>query len=53
VWERGVSTGGGQGLGLAFVREIVEAHGGTVALLDGAGAAIELCLPMEDDTVAP
>jgi signal transduction histidine kinase len=45
VWERGVSTGDGQGLGLAFVREIMEAHGGTATLLDGQGTTVELRLP--------
>jgi signal transduction histidine kinase len=48
VWERGVSTAGGQGLGLAFVREIVEAHGGTAALLNGQGTTIELRLPLHE-----
>jgi signal transduction histidine kinase len=47
IWERGVSTGGGQGLGLALVREIVEAHGGAVALLDGPGTTIEVRLPLK------
>jgi len=46
VWERGMSTGGGQGLGLAFVREIVEAHGGSATLLDAQGTAVELRLPL-------
>jgi len=47
VWERGVSTGGGQGLGLAFVREIVEAHGGTATLLPEAGTTVEVRLPLQ------
>ncbi len=45
VWERGVSTSGGQGLGLALVRDVVTAHGGSAELLDGVGTAIELRLP--------
>lgn len=46
VWERGVSTHGGQGLGLALVRDVVTAHGGTATLLDGSGTVIELRLPL-------
>lgn len=46
VWERGISGSGGQGLGLALVRDIVHAHGGSVALLDGPGTIIELRLPL-------
>ncbi|MBI5364780.1 MAG: HAMP domain-containing histidine kinase [Planctomycetes bacterium] len=40
----------GTGLGLAIVREIVLAHGGTIALRDpehGCGAVFELCLPCD------
>jgi signal transduction histidine kinase len=46
VWERGVSASGGQGLGLALVRDVVTAHGGSATLLDESGAAIELRLPL-------
>ncbi len=38
-------TSGGAGLGLAIVAAIVEAHGGTVALLPGPGATFEVRLP--------
>lgn len=41
----------GTGLGLAIARELADAHGGTLALLDAApgnGAAFVLTLPMED-----
>lgn len=48
VWERGVSTSGGQGLGLALVREVAQAHGGSAHLLPGAGATVELRLPAAD-----
>ena len=39
--------GGGSGLGLAIVAELVAAHGGTVALVDGVlgGARVEVALP--------
>jgi signal transduction histidine kinase len=46
IWERGFSTAGSQGLGLALVRDIVEAHGGTATLLDGPGTLIEVRLPL-------
>ena len=42
-------SGGGAGLGLAIVRAIAAAHGGTVAIarLDGMGATIRISLPAE------
>jgi two-component system OmpR family sensor kinase len=52
-------SSGGAGLGLAIVAAIVQAHGGTVALLRGPGATFEVRLPTrrprpplghEDDT---
>jgi two-component system sensor histidine kinase BaeS len=46
IWERGFSTGGGQGVGLALVRDVVIAHGGTVTLADGATTEFVLCLPL-------
>lgn len=48
VWERGVSSGGGQGLGLAFVRAIAEAHGGSATLLHEPGSAVEFRLPLHE-----
>ena len=41
----------GAGLGLAIVREIAEAHGGSVSLTDreGGGAVFELAVPLEDE----
>jgi signal transduction histidine kinase len=47
VWERGFSANGGQGIGLALVREITRAHGGSATLLDEPGAVVELRLPLE------
>ena len=38
-------SSGGAGLGLAIVAAIVQAHGGTVALLPGPGATFEVRLP--------
>lgn len=39
---------GGSGLGLAIVREIAEAHGGTVKVIDSAvGASLEVRLPAQ------
>ncbi|GAC1534262.1 MAG: hypothetical protein NVS2B7_02250 [Herpetosiphon sp.] len=47
LWERGVhGKDGGQGLGLALVKDVITAHGGTVTLLAEAGTAISLSLPV-------
>lgn len=48
IWERGVhGSDGGQGLGLALVREVVVAHNGSVRLLDEPGTAIELSFKLD------
>lgn len=39
------SRADGTGLGLAIAREIVEAHGGSITLLDGTGAIFRIELP--------
>jgi signal transduction histidine kinase len=38
-------TGGGNGLGLAIVRAVAEAHGGTADIASGEGATVRLWLP--------
>ena len=43
-------SSGGAGLGLAIVAAIVQAHGGTVALLPGSGATFEVRLPKAHDS---
>ena len=45
---------GGQGLGLALVREVVEAHGGQVRLVGAPGTTVELRFPaMQDGADTP
>ncbi len=48
-------TGGGAGLGLAIVRAIAQAHGGTasVAEHDGAGAVVRISLPLSSAAHRP
>jgi signal transduction histidine kinase len=42
---------GGTGMGLAIVRAMLEAHGGTIRLVDSeAGTAFELAIPVADAT---
>lgn len=48
--ERGEKSGwGSTGIGLAFVREVAEAHGGTLSFRDlpGRGAAVCISLPLD------
>ncbi len=47
VWQRGVhGSDGGQGYGLALVREVIAAHGGSAELRGGPGTSIALTLPL-------
>lgn len=52
IFDRGhrgsTAQGPGLGLGLALVRELVEAHGGRVQLLDGPGASFQVQLPIRE-----
>lgn len=47
VFERGFRRGGGSGVGLAIARDLVERHGGRIAVLAaaGPGAVFEVRLP--------
>jgi signal transduction histidine kinase len=44
---------GGTGMGLAIVRAMLEAHGGTIRLINSeAGTAFELTIPLADAALA-
>lgn len=44
---------GGTGMGLAIVRALLEAHGGTIRLIDsGTGASFELTIPIADTALS-
>jgi signal transduction histidine kinase len=42
----GAATEGGSGLGLAVVRQVVEAHGGQVWIADAAGGGTRMCVSL-------
>ena len=43
----GARTRGGTGLGMAIVRAVAEAHGGSTAIVAGDGATVALWLPQD------
>jgi two-component system, OmpR family, sensor kinase len=43
----GARTRGGTGLGMAIVRAVAEAHGGSAAIVAGEGATVRLWLPQD------
>ena len=43
----GARTRGGTGLGMAIVRAVAEAHGGSAAIVPGDGATVALWLPQD------
>ncbi|OZB85952.1 HAMP domain-containing sensor histidine kinase [Microbacterium sp. 13-71-7] len=45
--------GGGTGLGMAIARAVVEAHGGTITVSQGPGAAFVVTLPVAGPDVDP
>lgn len=49
-WGRGIAAGDGRGIGLAGMRERVEAVGGTIVMRTGpdGGVRVEVCIPMEE-----
>lgn len=50
AFRRGVSGGGGKGLGLAICKEIVERHGGGIAITNtGDGARVRFTLPIGEE----
>lgn len=53
LWDRDArGDDGGQGLGLALVRDVVEAHGGRAGLEPGTGTTITLWLPRAEPAPA-
>jgi len=52
--ERGTTVGPGAGLGLAIARGIVDAHGGSIALVPGTGGTtIAVSIPIEPEGAVP
>jgi two-component system OmpR family sensor kinase len=43
----GARTRGGTGLGMAIVRAVAEAHGGSASIVPGEGATVRLWLPQD------
>jgi len=51
IFERGVTDGGGSGLGLDICRQVVEAHGGTISIESslGEGTTVWFSLPVLEE----
>lgn len=51
IWKTGFSTGNTSGLGLPFVRKVIEDHGGTIEVSSevGVGTTFKIYLRGEDD----
>lgn len=49
IWDSGYSTRGSLGLGLGFVRKVIEDNNGSVEIesIEGSGTMVTICIPAE------